>query len=98
MREIGCKTFQIFSDDIAFCKQNFNWENTEIIEGQNEFQDMALMTGAKHIIIANSSFSWWSAYLGKKQDQTVIAPMAWFGPAYRDKNTADVYCSNWIKM
>jgi hypothetical protein len=96
MRKVGCKTFQVFSDDPAWCRQHF--PGMEIIEGQNEIQDLALMSKCKHQIIANSSFSWWAAWLNSNPNKSVIAPIIWFGPSYKGTNTNDVYCSSWNKM
>jgi hypothetical protein len=55
------------------------------------------MSLCDHHIIANSSFSWWGAWLNTKEGKKVIAPSRWFGSAI-DKNTDDVYCNNWIKI
>jgi hypothetical protein len=55
------------------------------------------MTLCDNNIIANSSFSWWGAWLNKSQEKKVIAPQKWFG-SLLNKNTEDVYCKNWIKI
>ena len=53
---------------------------------------MSLCSGA---IIANSSLSWWGAWLQNGRGK-VVAPQQWFGPDYKDKNTKDLYCPEWI--
>lgn len=67
--------FIVFSDDIAWCKANPIFKDCEFSEGKSEVEDMNSMAGCKGIIMANSSFSWWAAYLS---DAKVIAPKAWY--------------------
>lgn len=60
------------------------------------YADLCLMSLCSHAIIANSSLSWWGAWLINNPNKKIIAPKMWFGPAYADKDTKDLYCSNWI--
>lgn len=73
-------SFVIFSDDIDWCKTNFNFYKSRLdfSEGKSVDEDLRLMAGCEGIIIANSSLSWWGAYLGNK-NKKVIYPKAWFG-------------------
>jgi hypothetical protein len=66
----------IFSDDIEWCKNNLKLECSTIIEVEdsNEIQELFLMTQCKNHIIANSSFSWWGAWLSKSEEHKVVAP------------------------
>lgn len=57
--------------------------------------DLCIMSLCKGAIIANSSLSWWGAWL-QNDSAKIIAPKNWFGPAYADKNTSDLYCDKWI--
>lgn len=72
----------IFSDDINWVKKNIRinlpLHYIEHNRGEMNYEDLRLMSNCKHHIIANSSFSWWGAWLGKNSKQIVIAPGKWF--------------------
>jgi hypothetical protein len=59
------------------------------------YVDLCLMSLCSGAIIANSSLSWWGAWLQNKKGK-VVAPKTWFGPTYSDKDTKDLYCNSWI--
>ena len=84
--------FAIFSDDAKHAKTMF--PEADIISG-DEIDDFFLMAQCKNFIIANSSYSWWAAYLGKHPEKKVIAPKNWFGELKKDYITRDLYCENW---
>lgn len=90
--------FLIFSDDIEWCKQNFGGNSFSFSEGLSSEEDLQIMSMCDNHIIANSSFSWWGAWLGHNTDKTVVAPKKWFGSAYDTwaSNTEDLYLSNWV--
>lgn len=92
--------FYIFSDDIEWVIENFKLNNNIIYidkEKKNKsFHDMKLMSSCKHFIIANSSYSWWAAWLGYYCNKIVIAPKKWFN--ILSKNTQDLYVDKWIKI
>lgn len=76
--------YVVFSNDIMWCKENISplLSNSEQMFvdwniGQDSYKDMRLMGACKINIIANSSFSWWAAYLNKHDDNKVIAPRKW---------------------
>jgi len=79
---IGSPEFFIFSDDPAWCRQAFTARDVTIIDSgkasANPLHDLHLMSTASHHIIANSSYSWWAAWIGKKPGQHVILPPRWF--------------------
>lgn len=82
----------IFSDEPQWCMEQelFSDERFMVSESENGYVDMCLMSMCSDFIIANSSFSWWAAWLGNRGK--VIAPKKWFPD---DKNTNDLYCETW---
>lgn len=86
--------FFVFSDDIAWTKENLQLENATYIDHKTiPHEDLFLMSLCKHNITANSSFSWWGAWLNEHQHKTVIAPKKWF---VSQKN--EVASKNWIQL
>ena len=70
--------FFVFSDDLEWCKNNFDFvQNIFYCEG-SPIEDFILMSSCKYNIIANSSFSWWSAFLNQNQNKIIIYPNNWF--------------------
>ena len=93
------KHFVFFSDDIKWCEENFKFvENKTFISNNTDYEDMYLMSMCKNNIIANSTFSWWGAWLNNNETKQVIAPLKWFGTSYSHFNTKDLYCDKWIKL
>lgn len=92
----GLKLF-IFSDDIAWVKENFKTNHpTVFIEGNKSYEDLLLMSLCQYNIIANSSFSWWGAWLNVNPEKIIIAPNKWFNDP--KINTQDLIPANWIKI
>ncbi len=86
--------FFIFSDDISWTKENLKIKNATYIDHKTiPHEDIHLMSSCKHNITANSSFSWWGAWLNQFKDKVVITPKKWF---VSQKN--EVACENWIKI
>ncbi len=89
--------FFVFSNDLAWCKEHLNADNITFVDwntGKYSPYDMWLMTQCKHNIIANSSFSWWGAWLNQNESKEVVAPKIWFNNIF----TPDVYCEGWLVM
>jgi FkbM family methyltransferase len=84
----------VFSDDKEYAKKTFTQKNVFIIQDEKDYIDLYLMSMCKHNIIANSSFSWWGAWLNKNKDKKVFAPKDWFGPALTTNNIEDLIPSN----
>ena len=89
--------FYVFSDDMDYVKENIKLEDAFYIDGNrgnDSWQDMFLMSSCNHNIIANSTFSWWSAFLNSHDNKIVIAPKRW---RYYFE-TDDVVPEEWIRM
>ena len=90
--------FFFFSDDINWVKENLEVNKSHYIDwnhGDNSYIDMYLMTQCKHIIIANSTFSWWGAYLNNNDNKVVVCPHKWFNEEINEINLIPV---DWIKI
>jgi Glycosyl transferase family 11 len=92
--------FFIFSDDIEWARNNIKTDFQHEYIGHNfgveSFNDMRLMSMCKHHIIANSSFSWWAAWLGNSEKKIVVAPSNWFSK--KSINTSDLIPADWIRL
>lgn len=93
--------FIVFSDEMninklssLLGKENILYFHKEDFTGYEDWYDMYLMTRCKGNIIANSSFSWWGAWLNQYRNKIVIAPKVWI----HGKDTADIWCDDWIRM
>lgn len=92
--------FFIFSDDKEWIQKEIKieGEHTFVLhnDGKNSFEDMRLMSLCKHHIIANSTFSWWGAWLNPEKDKTVIAPKRWLNGSI--SSTSDLCPPSWIRL
>jgi len=91
--------FFIFSDDSEWVKKNFKINHEHYFinhnHGADSFNDMRLMSMCKHHIIANSTFSWWGAWLNSHKDKIVIAPKKWFK---KPVDTKDLIPQTWLTV
>ena len=94
MNRIKSPKYIVFSDDIQWCKTQFKGDRFIFSEGTSEVEDLALMLACENNIIANSSFSWWGAWLNKNPSKIVVAPQKWFGPAM-PHDTKDLCPESW---
>ena len=85
----------VFSDDPAWCQEQelFADDSIMISEGNDADVDMCLMSKCNYHIIANSSFSWWGAWLGNSEK--VVAPSNWFADSCADKSVEDMVFGDW---
>jgi hypothetical protein len=91
--------FFIFSDDIEWVKDNLVFGSHDVFvdnnTGKKSYNDMCLMSLCQHHIIANSSFSWWGAWLGVNAKKIVIAPQQWFA---NTTITDDLIPESWLRI
>jgi len=94
--------FFIFSDDIDWVKKNVIISNPTFYvdwnKEENSFEDLRLMSSCRHNIIANSTFSWWGAWLNSNPGKVVIAPEKWFADPEINKQTTDLIPEKWIRL
>lgn len=83
----------VFSDDPSWCRENLPFENMTVVTGNDEVVDLWLMSLCRDNIIANSSFSWWGAWLNSNTGKKVVYPKKWYGG-----HEADIACSEWIAI
>ncbi len=101
IEKIGHPVFFIFSDDIDWCKENIHFPKEiqfHFIDhnGSAGHEDLRLMYSCSHHIIANSSFSWWWAYLGKNPEKIIMAPKKWLQTD--SFSTSDLISPLWILL
>lgn len=96
--KVASPVFYVFSDEPEWGReQQIFPEGTVFVSGHTAAQsyiDMQLMSMCRHHVIANSSFSWWGAWLGQQDDTIVVAPSMWF----RYRQRPDIIPENWIKI
>jgi hypothetical protein len=97
METISEGEFIFVSDDIQWCKDNFKGDNIKYSSFDNEIDDLSLITECDNVIISNSSFSWWGAYLNQNESKVVIAPKIWFGPD-GPVEQFDIIPETWMKI
>ena len=89
----------VFSDDPKWCHKQSLFEDDRFIISENEDNrvDLCLMTLCKDFIIANSTYSWWGAWLSSNKNKKVIAPIQWFGKTgyTKDHDTKDLIPETW---
>ena len=90
----------IFSDDTNWCKEQeiFSSDRFLACEIGEPYSELYMMSQCTDFIIANSSFSWWGAWLSTNKDKKVIAPQKWFGVNNQDKNTKDLFPKEWLVL
>mgnify|MGYP001558595542 CR=1 FL=1 len=99
--KIKAPYFFIFSDDREWAKENLKLSYPTYYvdhnDAQKNYEDLRLMSMCKHNIIANSSFSWWGAWLNQNKNKIVTGPKIWFRNAPK-ADTKDIFPEEWIKI
>jgi len=106
--KVPAPVFFVFSDDPEWCIENFRLPYTTIFAGNfdrtvkphlgREDAELWLMRQCRHAIMANSSYSWWGAWLGRADEGgIVVAPKQWFGPT-ANEYSGDIVPERWIKI
>ena len=96
-KNVAKPTFYVFSDDLEWCKNSLGFleDCIYVDRTQTDVDDLKLMSFCRHNIIANSSFSWWGAWLNQNPKKTVIAPKGWL---LNDPDSSNVILSDWVKL
>jgi hypothetical protein len=101
-KKIDKPHFFIFSDEPEWAKKNlildFPATYVDGNKSDKNYEDLYLMSLCKHQIIANSSFSWWGAWLNQNKNKIVFAPKKWFSYTKTSVNTNDIIPDSWIKI
>lgn len=109
---VGSPRFFLFSDNIDWCRATFTDLNDAVFvdhnQGEDSYWDLWLMAQCRHHIMANSSFSWWGAWLGEHPNKLVVAPRQWFkanryqgrSPVYPERtyHLQDQLPDEWIRL
>lgn len=96
-RHVDNPCFFVFSDDPSYARKQYSGKEFKVVDtfvGNKSHYDMYLMTKCKHNIVANSSFSWWGAWLNRNKEKIVICPEKWSNN-HALRNTP---CDSWIKI
>jgi hypothetical protein len=100
-KELGSPTFFVFSDEPDWCKQNLKSKQPMVYVDCNDpahgYADVRLMSSCDHHIVANSSFSWWGAWLNPSEKKTVIVPKRWFADS-KAGNAPQLIPKDWKRL
>lgn len=100
--KVSDPVYFIFSDDLLWVKTNFKISEklvfVDINDAKNDFQDLRLISNCKHHILANSTFSWWGAWLNTSPNKIVISPKSWFNDVTFNLQTLDLIPPQWLRI
>jgi hypothetical protein len=95
MEEIDGYTVIFISDDIEFVKAEFGEKSNYVFECNDEITDFQLLLHADVVITANSTFSWWAAWLNQKKNKRIFAPNYFLGFKVNQYYPAGIYVEEW---
>lgn len=97
---LSCPRFFVFSDEPDWCRTNLDLPGDTVFADVNgpetPWRDLRLMSACRHFVVANSSFSWWGAWLSDNPGKSVIAPTRWF--AAPGKDDRDLVPADWERL
>lgn len=96
-RAVSNAVFFLFTNDMIWVRNHIYREGMIVVDcndGEQDYLDMFLMSQCKHNIVANSSFSWWGAWLNQNTNKIVIAPSKWFN----NHEVTDTICRDWVRI
>lgn len=100
--KVSDPVFIVFSDEIEWAKKSlrlgYKTEFININDGLNAHEDLRLMSSCRHHILANSSFSWWGAWLNQRIDKIVISPKTWFADTVLNAFSSSIIPKDWIRI
>ena len=102
-QHVATPKYYVFTDNPQWVEGNLSgFEYTLVdwnsVSGKKNFRDMQLMSCAKHNIIANSTYSWWGAWLNSNPQKIVIGPKRFFNPINEFFSKQDIMCEDWVQL
>jgi len=98
--EVATPHYFVFSDEPeAAAELTAGWPNVTPVSGFSAIEDFRLMASCRHFLVANSTFSWWAAWLGRAPDKRAIAPKVWYGEGFSREVDVDARLPpEWLRV